>query len=125
MTGMLNIASNGELRATHDEGHCAPMKATHLRSSTLQAAPFAFVVFASACAMTDDGAVTTTMTDDEIRVSNHIRTCTSATDEVRCHARVLVDAAGVIRANATPAGFGPTQLRSAYKITGTGSSSMI
>src|SRR5882724_2975775 len=101
---MLNIASNGKLRATHLEGHCAPMKDTHLRSSTLQAVSFAFVLFASACAMTDDGAVTTTMTDDEIRVANHIRTCNSATDEARCHARVLVDASGVVRANATPAG---------------------
>jgi len=125
MMEMLNIASKGELRAALLWGIVPPMENTHLRCSASQAVPFAFVVFASACATTGDGAVTTTMTDDEIRVAHHVRTCTSATDEVRCHARVLVDASGAIQANAAPAGFGPTQLRSAYKITSSGSSSTI
>jgi subtilase family serine protease len=78
-------------------------------------------MLASACAMSED-AVTTTMTDDEIRVADHIRTCDSPSAEVRCHARVLVDKAGTIIPNATPAGLGPTQLRSAYTITSSGSS---
>ncbi|HEX3763149.1 MAG TPA: hypothetical protein VHW23_30840, partial [Kofleriaceae bacterium] len=64
------------------------------------------------------------MTDDEIRVAPHIRVCDAAPalGEAACHARVLVDAFGDIIPNATPAGLGPTQLRSAYKITGNGSS---
>jgi subtilase family serine protease len=70
-----------------------------------------------------DDPVTTTMTDDEIRVADHARACDSATAEVRCHARILVDAFGAVIPNATPAGLGPTQLRAAYKITGSGSSS--
>ena len=45
--------------------------------------------------------------------------------EAACHARVLVDAAGDPVPNATPAGLGPSQLRDAYKITSTGSSSTI
>lgn len=92
--------------------------------SPLQALPFACLLFASACEMADE-PVTTTMTDDEIRVAEHIRACDSATDEMHCHARILVDASGNVIPNATPAGLGPTQLRSAYKITGSGSSSTI
>jgi subtilase family serine protease len=46
----------------------------------------------------------------------------------RCFAHVVTDAMGRIKVskvqnNATPSGYGPTQLRSAYSITGTGSSS--
>ena len=51
--------------------------------------------------------------------------------EARCFAKVVTDAAGNIREglnptlsrNAVPAGFGPTDLRAAYKITSAGSSS--
>ncbi|HEY6176039.1 MAG TPA: S53 family peptidase [Kofleriaceae bacterium] len=64
------------------------------------------------------------MTDDEIAVADHVRTCDSQDAEVRCHARVLVDRFGAIIPNATPAGLGPSQLRSAYKITSNGSSSI-
>jgi subtilase family serine protease len=81
------------------------------------------VVFASACALPDD--YPTTMTDDEIRVAPHKRVCDAARPgEAACHARALVDASGAIIPNATPAGFGPTQLRSAYKITSSGSSAI-
>ncbi len=38
----------------------------------------------------------------------------------RCHARIVVDGADAFVVHATPAGYGPTQLRSAYGITGTG-----
>jgi subtilase family serine protease len=95
-----------------------------VRVAVVGALPFAFALFASACAAPpgEDDEVTTTMTDDEISVAGHIRVCNSSQDEVQCHARVLVDSFGAIRPNATPAGLGPTQLRSAYKITSNGSS---
>jgi subtilase family serine protease len=80
-------------------------------------------MFASACAAPGD-AVTTTLTDDEIRVANHVRVCDSPRDEVHCHARVIVDASGQPVPNAAPAGFAPSQLRSAYKITSSGSSTI-
>ena len=99
------------------------MKITPHRFSAVKAAPFAFVVFVSACAMTDDEQPTTTMTDDEIRVSANARVCDSPADEVQCHARVLVDAAGNIRTSVTPAGFSPATLRSFYGITSMGSTS--
>ena len=73
--------------------------------------------------MTDNDEVTTTMTADEISVASHIRVCD--TGEVRCHARVVVDPRGKPAVNALPAGLGPAELRDAYKITGTGSSSTI
>ncbi|HEX3765355.1 MAG TPA: S8 family serine peptidase [Kofleriaceae bacterium] len=97
------------------------MKLTTLRSALLQSLPFAFAAFTAACAV-DDGQPTTTMTDDEIRTAPNIRVCNDG-NEVQCHARVLVDAYGNIRANATPAGFSPAQLRSFYGITSTGSTS--
>jgi subtilase family serine protease len=63
------------------------------------------------------------MTADEIAVAPHARVCAAALPgEASCHARVIVDASGKPQPNATPAGLGPTQLRDAYKITGTGSS---
>jgi hypothetical protein len=88
------------------------------------AALLAFALTTSACA-TDPGEDTATMTDDEIRVAGHTRTCDLPRDEVRCHARVLVNAVGEPRVNVAPAGFAPAQLRSAYKITGSGSASTV
>src|SRR5690242_17288630 len=76
---------------------------------------------APACALDGADEPTGTMTEDQIRVARHIRSCDNMSDEVRCHARVLIDASGALAVNATPAGFGPSQLRSAYKITGSGS----
>jgi subtilase family serine protease len=96
---------------------------TALHTFALRAVPFTFIAVASACVI-DDDAPTTTMTDDEIAVADHVRTCDSQSAEVRCHAHVLVDRFGAIVPNATPAGLGPTQLRSAYKITSNGSSSI-
>ncbi|HET7502858.1 MAG TPA: S53 family peptidase [Kofleriaceae bacterium] len=75
--------------------------------------------------MDDEEIVNTTMTADEITVASHLRVCANTSDEVRCHARVIVDANGRPQPNATPAGLGPAQLRDAYKITGTGSSSTV
>lgn len=95
------------------------------KTATLQALPFAALLCASACAMTDDEQPTTTMTDDEIRVADHVRVCTNAADQVQCHARVLVDAFGDLRPNALPAGFSPATLRSLYGITSTSSTATV
>ena len=40
----------------------------------------------------------------------------------RCHAQIVVDEAGEMAVSATPSGFGPADLQSAYKITTSGSS---
>ncbi|HET9621394.1 MAG TPA: hypothetical protein VFP84_08520 [Kofleriaceae bacterium] len=88
-----------------------------LQFSTL---PFALTALSlAACALPSDEP-TTTMTDDEIRVSANLRVCSNDSDEVQCHARVLVDDFGQLRPNATPAGLSPQTLRSFYGITSTG-----
>ncbi len=46
-----------------------------------------------------------------------------APETARCHSHVIVDSSDNIQAFATPAGYGPADLRSAYKVTGTGSAS--
>jgi subtilase family serine protease len=94
---------------------------TNTQQKLLSALPLVILIGAPACAALD-GDVATTMTDDEISVAAHARVCTS-TDEVNCHARVIIGRDGQPQPNATPAGLGPTQLRDAYKITGTGTSS--
>lgn len=66
------------------------------------------------------------MTTDEIAAADHARVCgVPHPGEAECHAHIIVDASGQAVPNATPAGLGPTQLRDAYKITGSGSSSTI
>jgi len=93
--------------------------------SVSRAASIAVALSLSACAVSDgDEDATTTMTADEIASAKHALVC-DASGQARCHARVLVDAAGNVAVNATPAGLGPVQLRDAYKITATGSSSTI
>jgi subtilase family serine protease len=102
------------------------MKLSTLRSIfdlTMRLLPVVFALGAPACATGDEETVT--MTADEISQGRHLRVCTSATDEARCHARVIVDAAGKPVPNATPAGLGPAQLRDAYKVTSGGSSSTV
>ncbi len=47
----------------------------------------------------------------------------AAPDTARCHSHVVVDKADNVIANVTPQGYGPSDLRSAYKVTGTGFSS--
>jgi subtilase family serine protease len=69
----------------------------------------------------------------------HVSACGDAVAPgyARCHAHIVTDARGAIlsrpgmanpnfgaRGNATPQGYGPTDLRSAYAITGSGSSAM-
>jgi subtilase family serine protease len=47
----------------------------------------------------------------------------AAPGTARCHSHVVVDDADNVVENATPRGYNPSDLRSAYKVTGTGSSS--
>jgi subtilase family serine protease len=97
------------------------MMATPSCCSVLRVVPLALVMFASAC--TSDSNELTVMTAQELATAGNIPTCDSPLDEVHCHAKVIVDSRGCPRPNPAPAGFGPSQLRSAYKITGNGSSS--
>jgi subtilase family serine protease len=62
------------------------------------------------------------MTQDEIQTAGQAPLCDPSASQVYCHARALVDQNGLVIANANPAGYSPSQLRSAYKITGSGSS---
>ncbi|MDB5973008.1 MAG: peptidase [Hydrocarboniphaga sp.] len=57
----------------------------------------------------------------------HIAVCPAISEErmARCHSHVVVDNAGNLLETKTPSGYGPSDLRSAYKITATGSSTTI
>lgn len=63
------------------------------------------------------------MTEQELAIAGNVATCSeSEIYEVHCHGRVIADRNGCPHQNPGPAGFSPSQLRSAYKITATGSS---
>jgi subtilase family serine protease len=96
---------------------------TSNQQALLRAVSLGILLGAPACATIDDGGGTT-LTDDEIARAPHAKVCT-ASEEVTCHARVLIGEDGQPTASATPAGLTPASLRDAYKITGTGSSSTI
>jgi subtilase family serine protease len=82
-------------------------------------------MFASACGMPGD-EVNTSMTQDEISSASSAAICPDTPDgSPYCHAFGLVDANGHLITSATPTGYGPSQLRSAYKITGSGSASTV
>ena len=82
-----------------------------------------FALAASACAMDEGRAPLVQMTEQELATAGNVATCgESEVYEVHCHGRVIADRNGCPHQNPGPAGFSPTQLRSAYKITGTGSS---
>src|SRR5690242_20497727 len=51
--------------------------------------------------------------------------CAAGADQMQCHAHVLLDSTGKPSQSSTPSGYFPTDLRSAYAVTGTGSSSTI
>ncbi len=60
----------------------------------------------------------------------HVRACADAMQPgtARCHAHIVTDSAGnwiahKVQPNVTPSGYGPSDLRSAYKVTGSGSAS--
>ena len=98
----------------------------NLRRILLLAAPAALFTACAAPGDTDDTDTrdpVDTMTPEQIASAGHAPVCDDMSAEVRCHAHVIVDGHGNAAANATPAGFGPSDLRSAYNITTTGSSS--
>jgi len=78
-----------------------------------------FSTVLGACAFDDGDELSETTSD--IR-EGHGAVCEHGRDEMTCHARVKVDPDGQATANAVPSGFGPADLRDAYKVTGTGSS---
>ncbi len=59
----------------------------------------------------------------------HVAACNQIVGKAaRCHARIVSDAAGHLKISppqAAPSGYSPANLRSAYKVTGTGSSATI
>jgi subtilase family serine protease len=83
-------------------------------------------VAAATAGITEVQAATT-----DIQVSadgtRHAAVCPVATaaETARCHARVVVDDAGQPRITATPSGYGPADLRSAYVISGSGAASTL
>jgi subtilase family serine protease len=62
------------------------------------------------------------MTEQDLSTAGNAASCADPSAEVRCHGRVIVDSSGCPHRNPGPAGFSPSQLRSAYRISGTGSS---
>src|SRR5262245_4378156 len=99
------------------------MKASpHVAPSVLLIVPVATALAASACAVAEQPAPLVQMTDQEIASAPNAATCPVVADGVQCHGRVIVDPNGCPHQNPGPAGFSPSQLRSAYRISGTGSS---
>src|SRR5215468_1756454 len=91
----------------------------------LRAVPCFAAMLVSACGMPGD-QVNTSMTQDEIASASSAALCPDTPDgSPYCHAYGLVDASGNLITNPAPAGYSPSQLRSAYKITGSGSSSTV
>src|SRR3954463_11582959 len=94
-------------------------------TTLLRVIPFFAATLVSACAMPDD-QVNTSMTQDEIASASSAAICPDTPDgSPYCHAFGLVDATGHLITHTAPAGYGPSQLRSAYKITTSGSSSTL
>jgi len=61
------------------------------------------------------------------RPVKHARVCAGPAQEgaARCHAHVVMNDTGQVMAAVTPSGYSPSDLRSAYNVTGTGASSTI
>jgi subtilase family serine protease len=57
----------------------------------------------------------------------HARVCTGPAPEgeARCHAHLVMNDSGQVMAALTPSGYSPSDLRSAYNVTGTGASSTV
>jgi len=68
-----------------------------------------------------------TIEHDGSRIVRHLPLCSTAIapDTARCHARVVVDENDRVIVNATPLGLSPADLRSAYKVTGSGNAATI
>jgi subtilase family serine protease len=91
----------------------------------LRFVPFSAAMLVSACGVPGD-QVNLSMTQDEISSASSAALCPDTPDgSPYCHAYGLVDASGHLITTPAPAGYGPSQLRSAYKITGSGSSSTL
>jgi subtilase family serine protease len=64
------------------------------------------------------------MTAQDLTSAGNAASCANASgEEVRCHGRVVIDSTGCPHRNPAPLGFSPSQLRNAYKISGSGCSS--
>jgi subtilase family serine protease len=61
------------------------------------------------------------------RPVKHARVCAGPAPEgeARCHAHLVMNESGQVKAAVTPSGYSPSDLRSAYNITGTGASSTL
>ncbi len=98
------------------------MTSSHL-PAVLRISTFVIATFASACATPGDPFFNVAMTQDEITSASSAAICPDTPDgSPYCHAYGLVDSTGHLITNPAPAGYSPSQLRSAYKITGTGAS---
>lgn len=93
---------------------------THVARSVVQAVPILLALAASACTNAPNELVQ--MTEQELTTASNAATCASALDEIHCHGRVITDSTGCPHQNPAPAGYGPSQLKNAYKISGSGSS---
>lgn len=77
----------------------------------------------SAITAPDNASLIASSTGQQMRYLN-ARVCPGAVvGSARCHSWVRVDASGKPIANVTPSGYGPADLRSAYGLTSSGSSS--
>ena len=99
------------------------MKASpYVARCVAQIVPVVLAFAASACVTSDPPPPLVQMTEQDLSTAGNAASCASSNEEVHCHGRVIVDSNGCPHRNPGPAGFSPSQLRSAYKITGTGSS---
>src|SRR5215468_9933667 len=100
--------------------HATPYQAF----GNLRAVPLVFALAASGCAMASS-PVLTQMTDQELATAGNVATCSTSEEyEFHCHGRVIADSNGCPHGNPAPAGLGPSQLRSAYKISSSGTSAI-
>ena len=101
------------------------MKASpHRALCVLPIAPIALALAAAAACATSETPPLVQMTEQEVAAAPNVATCPVVVDGVQCHGRAIADSSGCPHQNPGPAGFSPSQLRSAYKISGTGSSAI-
>ncbi len=91
---------------------------------SLLALPVLALAFAPGCGGADDGNVGST--SQPVSGNGHAEVCPgpAAPGTARCHAHVVVDSQGQPVTNATPSGYGPSDLASAYKLPSTGGAGM-
>ncbi|HEX8109819.1 MAG TPA: S53 family peptidase [Kofleriaceae bacterium] len=92
----------------------------------MRSLPFVVATFTSACATPDDPSFHVAMTQDEVVTVNVAQLCTPATSGgPYCHAHGQVDSNGRLIKHSAPAGYSPSDLRGAYKITSGSPSTLI